>query len=162
MNLTKGLRPVTEVLAIVVGFLCGFLAFCVFATQVGWYWVRGVLVSLPGVCIGYWVIWLLYWLIEWLILGPDGEPKPLTQPVNVFNHRQQICLWMGIAIFVLIGLFPPWLCVSKGGRLRSAGNAFILSSGYVNVSRLCFQWAVVAVITTGLILTFRDKKPKDE
>jgi len=31
-----------------------------------------------------------------------------------------------------------------------------------DISRLLIQWAMVAVVTGGLIITFKDKKPKYE
>lgn len=55
-------------------------------------------------------------------------------------------LWVGIGIFVLIGLFPP------------TGSAqwpydFLLLGADVDVSHLCIHWAIVAVVTFGLIYT---------
>ena len=62
------------------------------------------------------------------------------------SKTQLKVLWVGIGIFVLIGLFPP------------TGSAqwpydFLLLGADVNVSHLCIHWAIVAVVTFGLIYT---------
>ena len=92
------------------------------------------------------------------------------------NKKQINCLWIGIAVIVLMGLFPP---VSKRGRIlvdgygKTYGNPttsvkyeFILNtSAQVVMSNLIAQWVIVSAITGGLVVTFADKKvkkPKDE
>jgi len=54
-------------------------------------------------------------------------------------------LWIGIAIFVLMGLFPPT------GSSYFPPYDFILTGANVDVCLLCIQWAIVAVVTGGLI-----------
>lgn len=94
------------------------------------------------------------------------------------NRKQIICLWIGIGVFILMGLFPPW--VSKYGRFSGYMFAFNPTSHSlppylegrenkpvpyytydpslrVDISRLSVQWIIVAVITGGLLLTFREK-----
>ncbi len=76
------------------------------------------------------------------------------------NRKQMIVLWIGITVFVLMGLFPPFIASlpsGYGGRQRY--YQFILSIyGNIDIIRLCVQWAMVAVITGGLIYTLKDKK----
>ena len=86
------------------------------------------------------------------------------------NKKQKICLWIGIAIIVLMSLFPPWFYTHA--RITevqtNAGYHFLLipplpydkvGSGIrLDTSRLFVQWVVIAIITSGLIVTFKDKK----
>ena len=53
------------------------------------------------------------------------------------NRKQIICLWVGISTFVLIGLYS------------------LMRPYSIDTPRLCVQWAIVAVITGGLIATFK-------
>lgn len=96
------------------------------------------------------------------------------------NWKQKICLWIGIAVIVLMGLFPPWVFQVKStyvNELVDAGYAFITNPPHylfrgdikigasIELARLAVQWAIVAVITGGLIVTLadkKDKKPKEE
>ena len=90
------------------------------------------------------------------------------------NKKQKNCLWIGIAVIVLMGLFPP---VAKRGRILVDGYGktygennktyvaydFIFDTGApVVLSNLIVQWIIVSAITGGLIITFKDKKPKDD
>lgn len=92
------------------------------------------------------------------------------------NKKQKIVLWVGIAIFVLMELFPPWMAANpQGGNYIAAGYGFILNPPHfqseelwrcrIDFPQLLAQWAMVAVVTGGLIYAFKDekdKKPKDE
>lgn len=84
------------------------------------------------------------------------------------NKRQLVTLWIGIGLFVLMGIFPPWLrtgfkTIFGAGRYTAAAGyapiflppAYALS---VDASRLFLQWGIVALVTGGFIVTFR--KPK--
>lgn len=89
------------------------------------------------------------------------------------NKKQKKCLWIGIAVIVLMGLFPP---VAKRGKILGGGDgrAYRIGSTYVKyefildtrapvvLSNLITQWFVVSAIAAGLIYSFKDKKPKDE
>jgi len=105
------------------------------------------------------------------------------------NRKQKICLWVGIAAIVAMGLYPPWVLESekrnylggsgesrrfeyryttKPGPYSWIGNPPIVAnwkgetqevSKFVDLYRLGIQYFVVAVVTAGLILTFRDKSP---
>jgi hypothetical protein len=86
------------------------------------------------------------------------------------NRKQMICLWIGIAVFVLMGIFPPWI-VHSGIVQRIDGYHLILRPPesdewywypLLNTSYLYIQWTIVAVITVGLCYTLRDKNPKGE
>jgi hypothetical protein len=88
------------------------------------------------------------------------------------NQKQKICLWLGIIVFVLMGIFPPWTLPVNyhGAKLqRNCGYKCILTPPEISLeeasvatsidfSRLCVQWAMVAVVTGGLLVTLKDKK----
>jgi hypothetical protein len=81
--------------------------------------------------------------------------------VIYFAFIKLIChkpiIWIGIGIFVAMGLFPPW--ITAEGYFR--GYMFVINNySYlrVDISRLSVQWIIVAVITGGLFLTFQEKK----
>lgn len=90
------------------------------------------------------------------------------------NKKQLISLWVGIVIIVLMGLFPPWFFMTVSSRSgmgyrRATNYKFITPrprsgniEAEIDFSLLCIQWVIVAAITTGLVVTFKDKKPKDE
>lgn len=82
------------------------------------------------------------------------------------NTKRKIVLWIGIAIIVVMGIFPPW--VQRGALSeKSDGYSFILNEpenyafGWfprLDLPRLFIQWLIVAFITAGLIVTVKDKK----
>jgi len=93
------------------------------------------------------------------------------------NRKQKICLWVGIAVFVAMGLFPPWVAIHPTEGFHAlAKYSFLLLPPYsdnkaglsfhqIDITKLVIQWFMVATITGGLIVTFadkKDKKPKDE
>ncbi len=71
------------------------------------------------------------------------------------NRKQLKAMWIGIAVFTLMGLFPP---------NRYGGYDFIayMEGQEIGWDGLSIQWIVVAVITAGLIVTFKDKKQKKD
>jgi hypothetical protein len=94
------------------------------------------------------------------------------------NRKQKICLSAGMAAFLLLGLFPPWMVATPMGSYLGTGYAFLLRppvlegdgeiprlqrQGYwqcrVDAAQLSIQWAIVAVATAGLMLTFHGRKP---
>ncbi|MHC4075741.1 MAG: hypothetical protein ACYSRZ_04930 [Planctomycetota bacterium] len=96
------------------------------------------------------------------------------------NKTQLLVMWVGIAIVVLMGIFPPWVVIDETNPFY-VGYSFMflppdagtwLSKhrhfkpkeyvGVIDFTRLLTQWLMVAVIVGGLIITFKDKKPKDE
>lgn len=92
------------------------------------------------------------------------------------NRKQIICLWVGIAIIVLMGIFPPWITkgTMSGGSVQAlpkysflllppySDNKTGLSLHQIDINKLVIQWFMVALITGGLIVTFKNEKPKDE
>jgi len=77
------------------------------------------------------------------------------------NKKQLIVMWVGISFVVLMGILPPMNIM--GDRFRY--KIFMLlgkSSSFVDFGKLLIQCSIVGIITVGLIITFKDKKPKDE
>jgi len=97
------------------------------------------------------------------------------------NKKQKVALWIGIIVIVLMGLNPPW--VIKTGRTKmpkiwedkykvrqcygpigtapdSTSPDFV--SGRICITILCVQWAMVGIVTGGLIITLKSRKAKDD
>ena len=85
------------------------------------------------------------------------------------NHKQKKVLLIGIAVIVLMGLFPPWQETrARENRPLSrspAGYHFILTppSGYRSIgytldfARIAVQFIEVGAITAGAVLYLKDK-----
>lgn len=96
------------------------------------------------------------------------------------NQKQKICMWIGIAVIVLMGLYPPWILKDTSDVSKAEGSRFgflvpqlpyfdsegmVWQESYayqIHVVQLLIQWFMVAVVTGGLIVTFADKKPTGE
>ena len=77
------------------------------------------------------------------------------------NKKQLIVMWVGIAFVVLMGILPPMNFIADGFRYE-IGLLLGVSSRSVDFGKLLIQCSIVGIITVGLIITFKDKKPKDE
>lgn len=77
------------------------------------------------------------------------------------SKTQLIILWIGIAIIVLMGLFPPEESYTglsrRGGHTQRHGGGydFILNVRGISFSLLFVQWAIVTLITGGLIYSLK-------
>ena len=93
------------------------------------------------------------------------------------KKKQKILLWVGIAVIVTMGLFPPlkvghyqphavWRADMSlwSRRFHSFGyeRLWMLEEPLIGFSKLFIQWCIVGLVTSGLIYTFKDKKEKDE
>ena len=92
------------------------------------------------------------------------------------NKKQKTCLLVGIAATVVMGLFPPWVIQSRernflGGAHGNQRYEYKTEAGpyswindppatarFIDLYRLGLQYFVVAVVTIGLVITFRDEK----
>jgi predicted nucleic acid-binding Zn finger protein len=91
----------------------------------------------------------------------------------MMNVKQKTCLWVGIAVFVLMGLFPPCTCYffSWNGVSVEEGTAyrFLVSSEnvvtrryyHIDMRLLGVQWVLVGAVTTGLVVTLRTQPSKE-
>ena len=71
--------------------------------------------------------------------------QPFYDGRRAMSKAQLKVLWVGIGIFVLMGLFPP----------TTRGYNFFLEKGDISLSRLFIQWAIVAAITAGFIYSLK-------
>ena len=87
------------------------------------------------------------------------------------NKKQKYILLVGILIFVLMGLFPPWNFSFKGSVVvtRTGPYAFIFSpptykpygvegAPRIDTSRLMVQGAIVVGVCCGLFFFLKDKE----
>jgi len=113
------------------------------------------------------------------LLPPPLPKKKLSLKQK---QKQKWCLWIGIAVIVLMGLFPPVDCTGyqilhyytpeEQAQYRPYRRyyvdvqfppyRFILEGNTVIFRTLIAQRAVVSIITGSLIIIFKDKKPKDD
>lgn len=70
------------------------------------------------------------------------------------NKKQIVCLWLGIAVFVLVGLVRQVTPI----YLWEAGRG----GGALMLPRFIVLWVCIIVVTIGLIYTFRDKQDKKD
>ena len=98
-----------------------------------------------------------FWIITWVLSQCPAR---------------NIILWLGITTFVLMSIFPPWVHIEGhdlGYKFISTPPTVEFPYGIttklpaiIDFKRLAVQWAVVVVVTGGLIYTFRDKKGKND
>ena len=89
------------------------------------------------------------------------------------NWRQRIALWIGLAAFSLLGLFPPWVFVFHSTQMqfeRPMGMACIFNPpqpyevGYgeggtqIETTTLLVEWIVVTVATSGMYVSLKATK----
>jgi hypothetical protein len=106
-------------------------------------------------------------IIQWGIVGAVTfgliyilrEKKP---------KKQNFCLWAGIVVIVLMGIFPPgrhgippWMLRFKPPH---CGYTFLLSANASDIAfkKLIIRWGIVSAITFGLFYIFGDKKLKGQ
>ena len=94
---------------------------------------------------------------------------------RAMNRKQVVVMWAGIIVFVLMGLFPRWTMEGKMTTMSVyalSQHRFLLSPpsrpygdtgktvSYhrIDTTTLTIEWAIVVVVSGGLILTLTDKK----
>ncbi len=68
------------------------------------------------------------------------------------NKKQLIVMWCGIGVIVLAGLFP---LVQKPNRRLEIGFLFE-DYNYLEFGVIFIIWVLVALVTIGLVITFKD------
>ncbi len=66
------------------------------------------------------------------------------------NKKQIVCLWLGIIVFVLVGLYA------------SSDTIYLWSHGALMLPPFTVLWVCIIIVTIGLIYTFRDKQDKKD
>jgi hypothetical protein len=103
----------------------------------------------------------------WWLFRPRS-PSPATD-TGMLNGKQRKCLWIGIVVFVLMGLFPPWyhagdtwsqyrygfLCCPPKGWWNDPNRRYRLDT-----DRLYVKWVLVVVVTGSLVWAFHGRKPE--
>ncbi len=163
------------------------------------FWVNLSILGLGALCgvtvagtFGFLTVWLIYGLLEWLVLGFCDNNRlkltirrltgllPFIVPVvmrvfhncSAMNKKHKI-IWIGIAVVVLMCIFPPWIRVIEleGSRAyRSIGYHFLLAppkskgieSYSIDLGRLIIQCVIVSLITGGLLYTLRTEQSNRE
>ena len=101
------------------------------------------------------------------------------------NRKQKVCILVSITAIVLMGLYPPWVIESKeiyGGKVkytlepgpyswigsppspsgsyRYGGKTqyYDAKARFIDLYRLVNQYFMVAVVTAGLFIFFKDRK----
>ncbi|MDH4240137.1 MAG: hypothetical protein OEW48_11290 [Phycisphaerae bacterium] len=82
------------------------------------------------------------------------------------NKRQKICLFVGTALFAVLGLFPRCWVSAGSGTNPLPRRWFILNNSRAFVIRnhtyFYVQQAVIGLTTVGLVLALRDKNPTEK
>jgi hypothetical protein len=107
-----------------------------------------------------------------LALNRKKKRTDISPAVTQSRYQKQILI-AGVLIFILMGIFPPWLqTIDTRGEYgrhgsKSVGYAFIMSpptndswvlTTHLDISRLLVQWVLVFVATgTGMFLTSAKK-----
>jgi hypothetical protein len=68
------------------------------------------------------------------------------------NKKQLIVMWCGITVIVFTGLFP---LVQKPNRRLEIGFLFD-DYKYLEFAVIFVIWVLVALVTIGLVITFKD------
>jgi len=90
------------------------------------------------------------------------------------TKAQRSIFWSGLALFILLGLFPPWREKVPDGIAMALTNSFISAppdprpfpgSSYiprvtveVDVARLLIEWMIISVLTGGIIVGLGSKQ----
>lgn len=91
------------------------------------------------------------------------------------SKGQRAVIWIGLLIFLLLGIFPPWREVLNygDGRVNSHGISFSfiadppdsseskkISSIEIDTTRLLVEWACVIATVIGMIVLFDSTRRK--
>jgi len=137
---------------------------------------------------GFLTVWLIYGFLEWVVLGfCDNDRLKLTLRrltalfpsivvKRVFNNflamnKKHIVIWIGIAVVVLMCIFPPWIRVieiESSRAYRPIGYHFLLAppksegveSYSIDFGLLILQCIIISLITVGLLCTLRTEHSK--
>jgi hypothetical protein len=82
------------------------------------------------------------------------------------NETQKLYLWLGIAIIVGMGLFPPWKFINESptsfGFLYMPPSVVGQPPVKLDISRLMVEWSLVGFVTAGLIVTAQTAPAKNK
>ncbi len=82
------------------------------------------------------------------------------------NENQKLFLWLGIAIIVAMGLYPPWKFINESptsfGFLYMPPSVVGQPPVKLDISRLLVEWSLVGFVTAGLIVTAQNAPAKNK
>ena len=145
-------KPFRDFVSYVIGFVC-FIAFVFFGEEI-FNILNNKAISLAICFVLVMFLWRAYFRILWIKYCYMGMSKKLK------------VLWTGIAIIILMSLFPPWKDLRSSRSRRShyvvaGGYGFLFDPPYraksIDVARLGVQILVVALITGGVIVSIKEK-----
>jgi len=82
------------------------------------------------------------------------------------NKKQTKILWIGIIVFVLMGLFPPYEVIRKVDQIGRTIEGpikyefFLSAPGDIDFTRLIIQWIIVSVLTVGAVYSTKETSDK--
>ncbi len=103
-------------------------------------------------------------IIQWGIVGAVTFGL-----IYIFRYekpkKQKFCLWAGIVVVALMGIFPPTPPGMPPRPLISGKSPhytffFSAKASDIALNKLVIRWGIVGAVTFGLIYTFRDKKAR--
>jgi len=79
------------------------------------------------------------------------------------SREQKIALWVGVALIVLAGLFPPWIYLKNKHSVPQPADFGLLfwpplESTSIDISRLLVIWATIAVVTLAAVVTLTERR----
>lgn len=105
--------------------------------------------------------------------------KQLSFLRGIMNTKQRKFLWVGLIVFLLSGIFPPWVQVFNDGRTyceKDQGYSFLMNppevrfdsatyamwykmqfSMKIDITRLVIQWIIILVLFSGIIISLKQK-----
>lgn len=113
-------------------------------------------------------------IVQWSVVAVVTGGSIYSFKGKKDNKKQKICLWIGIAVIVLMAIFPPVdkriiSVYSRTNRglvpdYKTIKYAFFFTAKSQEIEyRILFgQWCIIGAATIGLIYTFRDRKPKGQ
>ncbi len=110
---------------------------------------------------------LPYFLVDGMIVGAEfapgtrsNETLPARMGIAPLTHRRLLIIWVWLAAFVAMGIFPPW--TTRSGYTRGYGFIFSPPNQAVHLdqSRLVVQWMIITLIAG--VLYFVWPSPKNQ
>ncbi len=109
-------------------------------------------------------------IIQWGIAGAVTFGLIYIHRDKETKMKQNLCLWAGIVVIVLMGIFPPARPeIPPRPRIRGKPPQykFLITAKASDIAfnKLIIRWGIAGAVTFGLIYTFGDKKvvkPKNE
>lgn len=169
VNWKRGVKRITWFLAVIGGVMTAFLIcpyWDVFFGEEFGLPLGTPLLVLFGMAPGFLVTWIIYWVARWIIRGFRVDTPKKSW---VMKRKQEIVLCVGIAIVVLMTMFPPVFYethtlddILAGYKRGQIHYCFLFTDRpkMFSYSRWCLQSAIVLFATAGLMAILKDKQDR--